>query len=390
MDGRHRSRHFWRGRDRTRRTGRLVRHALLVLLVMVVTWAFVRRRWWTVVDVGGHLTARRRPIRPIDGPAEIISPSKTADSAARSVRPDHVPTGTLGGSRSWWLRRESVKQTLTAEAGRVREVAASRLAGFARPGRAWVVKVERPAGRTTFATQARSGGLWRQMASRPSTMWPPGGPGPGRVVLAAGGRIRVVGPEALPAGGSTLRPLRRPLALLASHGVINVARHSQHAVLCRYRVTGNVGHTIIIASHGDDGEDRDDGPWGWPRRCRSTTEACSPQRRGNHAVDAASIRTRAQAVTKPPGPPSLASDVSACSSGAASTRSARRRETSSSSSMLPPSCRCAGTTSHRGETLRPARLHVESAASALTLASARKLRLATRRVPATDKCSAST
>ena len=78
---------------------------------------------------------------------------------------------------------------------------ASRRATSVVPGRAQVVKVERPTGRTTFATWARSGWLWCAAGLRI------GGasrsrPGPGQVALAAGGRIRVVGPEALPARGN--------------------------------------------------------------------------------------------------------------------------------------------------------------------------------------------
>jgi len=79
MDGRHRSRYLRRGRDRTRRTGRLVRRPLLAVLTMALTWAFVGRRWSVVVDIGGRLTAHRRPRRPTDGPAEITLSSSTVD-----------------------------------------------------------------------------------------------------------------------------------------------------------------------------------------------------------------------------------------------------------------------------------------------------------------------
>jgi hypothetical protein len=79
-------------------------------------------------------------------------------------------------------------------------VRASRRASFARPGRARVGKVERPTGRTTFPTRPWSGGL--RCASGRLSAGIPERPGPGRAALAAGGRLRVVGPEALPAGGT--------------------------------------------------------------------------------------------------------------------------------------------------------------------------------------------
>jgi hypothetical protein len=81
-------------------------------------------------------------------------------------------------------------------------VAASRRAGSALPGRARVVKVERPTGRTTFATRARSGGL-RCAMGRGAGPGIPESPGSGGGAPAAGGHPRVVGPEALPAGGRT-------------------------------------------------------------------------------------------------------------------------------------------------------------------------------------------
>ena len=83
---------------------------------------------------------------------------------------------------------------------------ASRRAGPARPGRARLVQVERPTGRTTWTRRAWSGCLWcaagqrRGWASRSCA-------GPGRVALAAGGRSPVVGPEALPAGGTGCVPV---------------------------------------------------------------------------------------------------------------------------------------------------------------------------------------
>jgi hypothetical protein len=59
----------------------------------------------------------------------------------------------------------------------------------------------RPAARTTWTKRARSGCL--RWATDAEGRWPAswGARVPGRVALAAGGRIRVVGPEALPAGG---------------------------------------------------------------------------------------------------------------------------------------------------------------------------------------------
>ena len=67
-------------------------------------------------------------------------------------------------------------------------------------------RLERPAGRTTWTRWARSGGLWCAIGERSAGF--PERRGPGQVALAAGGRIRVVGPEALPAGG-TVRVGRR-------------------------------------------------------------------------------------------------------------------------------------------------------------------------------------
>src|SRR5205823_715795 len=82
---------------------------------------------------------------------------------------------------------------------------ASRRAGFARPVRAELVQVERPTGRTTWPSSARSGGLRYATGRRARAAGIPERPGPGREALAAGGRLRVVGPEALPAGGVIVR-----------------------------------------------------------------------------------------------------------------------------------------------------------------------------------------
>lgn len=78
---------------------------------------------------------------------------------------------------------------------------ASRRAGPALPGRADLVQVERPAGRTTWTRSARSGGLRCATGTRSRPRHPRVAEGPGRVAPAAGGYPRVVGPEALPAGG---------------------------------------------------------------------------------------------------------------------------------------------------------------------------------------------
>jgi len=89
---------------------------------------------------------------------------------------------------------------------------ASRRAGLPRPGHACPVQVQRPTnerpgpgGRGLVAFGARRVAMRR----RPGI---PECPGPGRVALVAEGRIRVVGPEALPAGGT----------VLASRGVTQV------------------------------------------------------------------------------------------------------------------------------------------------------------------------
>jgi hypothetical protein len=82
---------------------------------------------------------------------------------------------------------------------------ASRRAGSSRPGRARRVQVERPTserpgpgGRGLVAFGAR----WAAASWRPCFQ---SARVPGRVALAAGGQFRVVGPEALPAGGLLLR-----------------------------------------------------------------------------------------------------------------------------------------------------------------------------------------
>ena len=80
---------------------------------------------------------------------------------------------------------------------------ASRRAGFALPGRVCPVQVERPTGRTTWTRQTRSGRLWCATGSqRAAAGHPRVARVQGRGALAAGGHPRVVGPEALPAGGN--------------------------------------------------------------------------------------------------------------------------------------------------------------------------------------------
>jgi hypothetical protein len=82
---------------------------------------------------------------------------------------------------------------------------ASRRAGFALPGRARLVQVERPAGRTTWTRRAWSGCLRCAAGSPRAEAGIPERPGPGRDALAAGGHLRVVGPEALPAENTIVR-----------------------------------------------------------------------------------------------------------------------------------------------------------------------------------------
>ena len=72
---------------------------------------------------------------------------------------------------------------------------ASRRAGFALPGRARLVQVERPAGRTTWTRRAWSGCLRWATGSPRTEAGIPERPGPGLEALAAGGWSRVVGPE---------------------------------------------------------------------------------------------------------------------------------------------------------------------------------------------------
>ena len=108
-------------------------------------------------------------------------------------RPDHGRLSALSGSTM--NSADHVRSILTV----VRDPASvvSRLAGLARPGRARLVQLERPTGRTSWTRRARSGCLWCQMVRRVSAC-PPGGPGPGLEVLAAGGTIRVQGRRSWP------------------------------------------------------------------------------------------------------------------------------------------------------------------------------------------------
>jgi hypothetical protein len=83
---------------------------------------------------------------------------------------------------------------------------ASRRAGFARPGRVRLVQVERPAGRTTWTRRARSCCLRCAMGrdARPDI---PESPRSRGGAPAARGRVRIGGPETLPAGGRRVRYL---------------------------------------------------------------------------------------------------------------------------------------------------------------------------------------
>ena len=83
-------------------------------------------------------------------------------------------------------------------ASRVGAEAASRRASFARPGRDRGVKQLH-----RLTPRSRAGGL-RCVMGRGPAGHPRVAEGPGRVAPAAGGCLRVVGPEALPAGGTVL------------------------------------------------------------------------------------------------------------------------------------------------------------------------------------------
>ena len=129
-------------------------------------------------------------------------------------------------------------------------VRASRRASFARPGRACLVQVERPTGRTTWTRQARSGCLRGAMGYRGGAI--PERPGSGGGAPAAGGPVRVVGPEALPAGGALTRSKPRP------------GGNRQAALLCagyrpaerRHRMGGTgtivIGATVLVEIQGAD------------------------------------------------------------------------------------------------------------------------------------------
>jgi hypothetical protein len=75
-------------------------------------------------------------------------------------------------------------------------------------GRVRLVQVERPAGRTTWTRRARSSCLRCATGSRRG-LGHPGAPGSRGGAPAAGGVPRVVGPEALPAGGHVLSESKR-------------------------------------------------------------------------------------------------------------------------------------------------------------------------------------
>jgi RimJ/RimL family protein N-acetyltransferase len=87
-------------------------------------------------------------------------------------------------------------------ASQVRAKAASRRASFARPGRGRGVK------QFHRLTPRDRAGCLRCATGRSQTAGHPRvAEGPGRVAPAAGGQLRVVGPEALPAGGRGLIPI---------------------------------------------------------------------------------------------------------------------------------------------------------------------------------------
>ena len=75
---------------------------------------------------------------------------------------------------------------------------------FPLPGRVRPVQVERPTGRTTWTGRTRSGGLRCASGEHAVARHPRVARVQGRTVLAAGGHSRVVGLEALPAGGTSL------------------------------------------------------------------------------------------------------------------------------------------------------------------------------------------
>jgi hypothetical protein len=104
------------------------------------------------------------------------------------------------------LQRQSVQfpyQSSTLKGDASAPGRASRRASFAQPGRARLVQVERPTGRTTWTRRARSGCL-RCATGRGSGPGIPESPGSRGGAPAAGGIVRVVGPEALPAGGTSV------------------------------------------------------------------------------------------------------------------------------------------------------------------------------------------
>jgi hypothetical protein len=107
-----------------------------------------------------------------------------------------------------------------------RAVAASHRASFALPGRACLVQVERPTGRTTWTRQARSGCL-RCAMGRGAGPGIPESSGSEGGAPAAGGPVRVVGPEALPAGGSVFD--RRPVANRCVGAPARIRRMRLHA-----------------------------------------------------------------------------------------------------------------------------------------------------------------
>jgi hypothetical protein len=119
--------------------------------------------------------------------------------------------GGVGTRRSLEARipRSSPHTAPAKDPGHRLPVEASRRASFARPGRACLVQVERLTSRTTWTRQARSGCLRCAMGCRGTGI--PERRGSWGGAPAAGGPVRVVGPEALPAGG-------HPLVVACSNG----------------------------------------------------------------------------------------------------------------------------------------------------------------------------
>lgn len=105
-----------------------------------------------------------------------------------------------------WHRTARLLSTLLSLIALVKSCySASRRAGAALPGRVRVVQVECPAGRMTRTRRAWSVRLRCVAERRGPDAGIPERPDLGRAAPAAGGRLPVVGPGALPAGGRIVR-----------------------------------------------------------------------------------------------------------------------------------------------------------------------------------------